>query len=339
MKKIFLILLTLLMLGEVKSQDVGISGTFMPGTVAVGGNSTLKLIVNNNDGTAFPVGEVSVQVTIPTTNYLASMPTGDFMTYFPGFNDADGDGVWFGTNTVPIPASVADMVLNLVVTGQTLITPPQNFVPFLIELDNLTDQDDVDNQSGSGLIVTTALPVSIAKFNVSATDCEPAKLAWTTESETNNKGFNIERASDEGEFEVVGFVESNHNSTVKRDYTFTDKTSPRNGNYKYRLNAIDYDGKNTLSDIVSQSFNCFSEVEVSLFPNPAVDKVVVYFEDKETENYDANIIDKSGKSAMKTTVKSNVRNYVSVGNLPEGIYMFQIERNGKVTSKRFIKVK
>jgi hypothetical protein len=317
-------------------------------SIIVGQNATFKFGYWNNaagdlsSAGTYPIGAVKITLSLPANLDFVSVSapagTGDFFnwTYDPV------DGVVIGVNNVPIPDGEGEEVL-IAVQGKTVTTSAGVATPINVEVNPLLGSNTIVDEDDDGgainlIINAVALPVTFSNFEVNSKECALPELAWTTQSESNNKGFNIERASDEGEYQVIGFVESNHNSSTKRDYTFLDKSATRNGNFKYRIDAVDFDGKKTLSDVVQVEQRCLTETEVSIYPNPTTDRLTVYFEDKSGTNFEANILDQAGKSAMKTAVKANVRNTVLVTSLPEGVYNLQIERNGKITSKRFIKV-
>jgi hypothetical protein len=67
----------------------------------------------------------------------------------------------------------------------------------------------------------TVIPVELTSFvgNVNGSD---VKLDWTTATELNNNGFEIQKKSGNG-FSTIGFVKGNGTSTSKHEYSFTDK--------------------------------------------------------------------------------------------------------------------
>jgi hypothetical protein len=94
-------------------------------------------------------------------------------------------------------------------------------------------------------------------------------LNWTTATEINNFGFEIERAKINSEnkanqFNVIGFVEGNGTTTSTNDYSFTD-ASISGGSYLYRLKQIDYDGKQEYSDEIL--INTINQITFELYPN------------------------------------------------------------------------
>ena len=49
-----------------------------------------------------------------------------------------------------------------------------------------------------------------------------AQLTWSTATEVNNKGFEIEKSSDGQSFAGIGFVGGNGTSSLVSNYRFTD---------------------------------------------------------------------------------------------------------------------
>jgi hypothetical protein len=89
------------------------------------------------------------------------------------------------------------------------------------------------------------VPVELTSFYAEASGSQ-VSLYWSTASETNNQGFEIERSAGE-EFLVVGFVEGKGTTTETTNYSFTD-AGLENGSYSYRLKQVDYDGTYEYSD-------------------------------------------------------------------------------------------
>ena len=93
----------------------------------------------------------------------------------------------------------------------------------------------------------TPLPVELSSFT-SETVANNVTLNWSTSSEENNSGYDIERLSTGGVrgktldvWNKTGFVQGNGNSNTSQNYTFTDKKL-QSGKYKYRLKQIDFNG-------------------------------------------------------------------------------------------------
>ena len=85
-----------------------------------------------------------------------------------------------------------------------------------------------------------ALPVELSSFSASVIGASII-LNWTTETEVNNYGFDVERKSFMGSWEIISFVNGNGNSNSTKQYSFIDK-NVYTGAYSYRLRQIDNDG-------------------------------------------------------------------------------------------------
>jgi hypothetical protein len=98
------------------------------------------------------------------------------------------------------------------------------------------------------------LPVELSSFAAELSG-NAVLLEWTTLTEINNYGFNIER-NDGSNWEVIGFVEGVGNSNSVKNYNFSDISIKPATDYLYRLKQIDSDG----------SFKYYEEVEVTTLP-------------------------------------------------------------------------
>ena len=93
-------------------------------------------------------------------------------------------------------------------------------------------------------------------------------LNWTTATETNNSGFEIQRSSDRINFNNIAFVPGFGTTTERRNYSYTDN-SANSGKYYYRLKQIDYNGAFAYSDIVEVEVKTPTEFALNQnYPNP-----------------------------------------------------------------------
>ncbi|MGB5895556.1 MAG: hypothetical protein WBG58_15370, partial [Ignavibacteriaceae bacterium] len=68
---------------------------------------------------------------------------------------------------------------------------------------------------------TSPLPVELASFSAILKDKE-VLLNWSTATEVNNYGFDVERMRDGEDWKALGFVEVNVNSNSPKEYSFVD---------------------------------------------------------------------------------------------------------------------
>lgn len=121
--------------------------------------------------------------------------------------------------------------------------------------------------SNTNFNITAATPVELSAFRVIKTK-SGVNIEWETVTETNNRGFSIERSKDKKNFEGVTFVNGYGSSVEKKQYSYFDK-SVNSGVYSYRLKQIDNDGTFKYSNVVDIDLG--TPVNFSLmqnYPNP-----------------------------------------------------------------------
>ena len=116
-----------------------------------------------------------------------------------------------------------------------------------------------------------AFPVELTGFNVQSIS-GGIRLKWSTQSEVNNYGFEIERKPVQGDhpqWTKIGFVEGHGTSHTRLQYEFFDKNVV-NRSYAYRLKQIDRNGTSTYSEVVTLSAETVpTRFElIRNFPNP-----------------------------------------------------------------------
>jgi hypothetical protein len=105
------------------------------------------------------------------------------------------------------------------------------------------------------------LPVELTSF-IGTPNGNSVTLDWTTATELNNRGFEVERNIDNN-WITVGFVEGKGTTSDVQSYRFIDKLDLVNAQtISYRLRQIDYDGTYSYSNEI--------EVEFSPVPNDLV---------------------------------------------------------------------
>jgi hypothetical protein len=110
------------------------------------------------------------------------------------------------------------------------------------------------------------IPVELTSFTAEA-GVGRVTLNWSTSSEKNNQGFEIQRKS-ESDYFTIGFVEGKGTTTEINDYSFIDNNL-QPGTYYYRLKQIDYDGSSQFSDEVTVEVTNLSTFVLNQnYPNP-----------------------------------------------------------------------
>lgn len=182
--------------------------------------------------------------------------------------------------------------------------------------------------SFSPFIVGTpgVVPIELLKMTAKAVNNKNV-VAWETASETNNKGFDIQRQTANGTWESLGFVKGENKPST---YTFEDK-GPLSISY-YRLRQIDFDGKETLSKVVSVSQNQKGQVRIS--PNPATDKVNITLPDNDRlESTTVTIYDLTGRQVLTQKTTANTVE-LDLSTLAKGSYLVKIDTNNSIYTEK-----
>ena len=172
----------------------------------------------------------------------------------------------------------------------------------------------------------SVLPVKFSSFNAIINN-KQTNLTWTTASEINNKGFEIERSFDGVNFEIIGFVKGNVNSNRANKYSFIDD------NYVsafYRLKQIDFDGKFDFSNVISVKGN---DLLINITPNPFNNVIEI---NSNGQLVNVEVLDITGKVVI-TEVISGSKNTLNTASLINGVYFIRMNNGESIVTKRIIK--
>jgi hypothetical protein len=167
------------------------------------------------------------------------------------------------------------------------------------------------------------LPVSFALFTAARSN-NVVSVKWTTASESNNLGFEVQRLIGTGNWQTVSFVATkalNGNSPTGQDYSFTDQ-NPTRGVSQYRIKQVDIDQRARFSDIRAVR-GLGQMAKTIVFPNPSLSggKVNVIFDEKDGAR-DVSLIDMSGRVIRQW--KGFTNNNLQIENLTSGFYNLRI---------------
>lgn len=171
------------------------------------------------------------------------------------------------------------------------------------------------------------LPVTLNYFGAEILNNKSTLLSWSTSSEANNSGFEVEQSFDGVDFKTIGFVKGAGNSknTIKYSFAYLgDETA------FYRLKQIDFDGKATYSDIVSVEN---TEFVTDLTPNPFNDYIEIATSNMADR---AEILDLMGKVVLSETINNTIIR-LNAKDLLNGVYFIKVYDGDEVTTKRIIK--
>jgi len=198
----------------------------------------------------------------------------------------------------------------------------------------------------------SAVPVELASFTA-MTQYGDVHLRWTTATERNNYGFEIQRAEENSTFRRIGFTAGKGTTTVPQSYHFVDR-GPSAGKYRYRLKQRDTDGSFEFSPIVEVTVEVPRTFALEQnFPNPFNGETVISYQlsvirDQGSENrlhvrleiY--NILGQKVRTLVDELRKPG-RHRVSWdgrddhGNaLPSGLYWYRLQTRDFVATRRMV---
>jgi hypothetical protein len=188
--------------------------------------------------------------------------------------------------------------------------------------------------SGAGFSYsrTTAgsLPVTLKSFSASLRN-NSAVLQWKTETEVNNKYFDVEHSSDGVSFTAVGKVNGSGSATRENTYAFTH-ANISGGKHYYRLAQYDFDGAVKYSQVVLVSLNKGGLLQVK--PNPAT-SFIKLTASTALDGAPYFITSSSGQVVKKGVLSGQ---QIDVQQLPSGQYWLSVEATrGDALKTGFIK--
>lgn len=212
-------------------------------------NGRFSINLTATDGT-FSLRKFKPSVLTSSTSYSGSQNiayyinnTGSLKTYIApdGSVEAIADkmsDLWVGTAKVfdetPEDNDVAISDFKFIFDGGS--ASPFGFAN--IDIDDIIINDQA-----------IVLPISLISFSGKA-DNQNINLNWQTTSEKNNGYFEVLRSLNGKNFTAIGKIDGSGTSSIEHNYTCTDN-NPASGINYYQLKQVDFDGKSTLSDIIS----------------------------------------------------------------------------------------
>jgi len=279
--------------------------------------------MRREDGTPPPI--CVVEVFNPSTGSVL-----DTVLIAANFFDRDSEWKLYTNNgSESVPESVGQIGIRLTLKG---VVKPVDGV--------FIDDFSFDNP----------LPVELTTF-AALTAGNNVELNWETATEVNNYGFNVERKTETGDWNKVGFVDGHGNSNSLKQYKFEDNTLETSGKYFYRLKQVDIDGTFEYSEEVEIDIELNFPTEFGLgqnFPNP--------FNPTTTISFSVPLIEKGDVSPVRLTVFNIIGEQVAelvnsklaaghhevqfdADELNSGIYIYKLEVDNHLLVRKMMLLK
>ena len=192
------------------------------------------------------------------------------------------------------------------------------------------------------------VPVELISFTA-AQSGSTIKLQWSTATELNNSGFEIERqivnGKEQSEWQLLAFKEGNGTTTNPVSYIFEDSNiGPSSTSVRYRLKQIDLNGSFEYSKVVE--IKNLLPYKYSLdqnYPNPFNPVTNIRFSIPENEFVTLKIYNIVGEEiAVLLNKETNAGSYTISWNaesLPSGVYFYQITAGDFTANKKMMLMK
>ncbi len=191
-------------------------------------------------------------------------------------------------------------------------------------------------------------PVELTSFTAELSG-QAVVLNWTTTTEINNQGFEIERHTTTSNWETIGYIPGFGTTSEPKTYSYTDDKIVT-GTYTYRLKQVDYDGTFRYSDEVEVEVD-FAPSDYALFqnyPNPFNPTTDVRFQVPETGEVTIKIYDMLGQvvstlfagEVVSGTYTANWNGLNDAGvQMSSGSYIYKMVAGDFVQSKKMVLLK
>jgi hypothetical protein len=185
------------------------------------------------------------------------------------------------------------------------------------------------------------IPVELTSFS-SITEKNDVILSWSTATEVNNQGFEIQRKTN-GEYQRIGFVEGNGTTTELQNYTFRDK-NVNAGSYYYRLKQVDFDGTFEYSGEIAVEVSQPADYFLSQnYPNPFNPSTTISYALADDIDVTLKVFDVLGNEVATLINENQPAGTYDVtfdaANLSSGVYYYTLEAGEFTSTKKLMLMK
>lgn len=179
-----------------------------------------------------------------------------------------------------------------------------------------------------------ATPVELSYIDLRSQE-DAIHVFWETASETNNKGFSIERSFNGALWDSIGYKAGVGTSVNTQSYSFIDH-QPVEGEVYYRLKQIDFNGDVSYSPIRSILYAPGRTTpDINVFPNPVSKNgsITIDTNDDLMTQVDLYTLDGQHHAQWIDTANTQV---IALNNIKPGVYLLRVQYANYSTMSRIV---
>ena len=189
--------------------------------------------------------------------------------------------------------------------------------------------------------VGTVIPVELISFTAQQSSGN-VTLLWSTATELNNNGFQVERKSLQNDWKVIAFIKGVGTTTTAQNYSFVDRLG-NSGKYSYRLKQVDFNGTYVYSDVVEVEIRPAEFILYSNYPNPFNPSTSIHYGIGSKEYVTLKIFDVIGNQVAELVNEEKEAGYYELSfngsGLASGTYFLRIQAGNFVQTKKMMLLK
>ena len=193
------------------------------------------------------------------------------------------------------------------------------------------------------LDTTGTVPVELTSFSGNFSS-GVVSLSWSTGTELNNYGFEIERSTDQANWQTIGFKEGRGTTSEPQQYFYQDNLFEMSStNLYYRLKQLDFLGNYEHSDVIEVYAAPATYSLSQNFPNPFNPSTTINYQLPVNAHVTLKVFDILGNEIVtlvneeKSAGEHNVE--FDASHLGSGIYFYSIIAGEFYQSKKMLLVK
>ena len=153
-------------------------------------------------------------------------------------------------------------------------------------------------------------------------------LNWSTATELNNQGFEVQRKFGSNNFMTIGSVKGHGTTTSPNQYSYVDKLADA-GKYYYRLKQIDYSGTFEYSNEIEVEVRVLDNFTLEQnYPNPFNPTTTIGYVLQGKSNAKLTLLNVIGEEIAVLVNEEQDKGFHKIdfdaSNLSSGVYFYRI---------------